>query len=278
VSKKYSLVDSGYGHKLEQFGPYLVKRPAAQALWAPSLEKEKWGSSDLSFTRDGGSSWSSKKTLPKQWTLELEGILFKISPTDFGHLGVFPEHSTLWGDMTNLIQKQKKPPRILNLFAYSGGATLAAAKAGASVCHLDASKGMVAWARENAALNNLEKAPIRWIVDDVIKFLKREEKRGSLYDGIILDPPSFGRGSNGEVFKIETDLEEILSLCYNILTEKPIFVLFTSHTQGMSPLVMEHLLKQMMQKKKGKISSGEMIIPSQQGLSLPCGSFGKWEA
>ena len=278
MSENYSLIDSGYGSKLEQFGPYLIKRPAAQALWAPSLSKEKWGSSDLLFTRDGGSSWSSKKTLPKEWTVELEGILFKISPTDFGHLGVFPEHSTLWGDMTTLIQKQKKPPRILNLFAYSGGATLAAAKAGASVCHLDASKGMVAWARENAALNKLENAPIRWIVDDVIKFLKREERRGSLYDGIILDPPSFGRGSNGEVFKIETNLEEILSLCYTILKEKPLFILFTSHTQGMSPLVMEHLLKQMMHKKKGNISSGEMIIPSEKGLSLPCGSFGKWEA
>lgn len=278
MNQKYSLVDSGNEHKLEQFGEYLIMRPAAQAMWHPSLSPSTWNSTDAFFSREGGNAWQESKPLPREWIVEIEGLLFKISPTDFGHLGVFPEHSTLWKGMVDLIQKQKKPLNVLNLFAYSGGATLAAAKAGASVCHLDASKGMVAWARENAKLNKLEQAPIRWIVDDVIKFLHREVKRGIRYDGIILDPPSFGRGNNGEVFKIERDLAEILSLCYDVLTENPLFILFTTHTQGMSPLVMEHLTRQMMQNKKGKISTGEMIIPSDKGLSLPCGSFAKWEA
>ena len=275
---EYTLIDSGNGYKLEKFGPYLIKRPAAQALWEPALPQSKWEQADLSFSRDGGNAWTPHKKLPATWSCLLEGVKFKISPTDFGHLGVFPEHSMLWKEMTDLIKKQKNPPRILNLFAYSGGATLAAAKAGASVCHLDASKGMVSWARENAALNHLERAPIRWIVDDVLKFLRRETKRKSFYDGIILDPPSYGRGNNKEVFKIEKDLKELLALCHDVLVEKPLFVYLTSHTQGMSPLVMSHLIQQMMANKKGKITSGEMIIPSKTGLSLPCGSFGSFNA
>ncbi len=278
MSQEYALIDTGAGTKLEKFGKYVVARPAAQAMWKPSLSESIWNQLDASFSREGGNAWKTHKSLPKEWVVEIEGILFKIAPTDFGHLGVFPEHSQLWAGMVSLIKAQKKQPNVLNLFAYSGGATLAAAKAGASVCHLDASKGMVAWARENAKLNNLEKAPIRWIVDDVIKFLHREHKRGVLYDGIILDPPSFGRGNNGEVFKIERDLGEILSLCRSIMTPNPLFLLFTTHTQGMSPLVMHHLAKQMMSGLEGKITTGEMIIPSKQGLSLPCGSFVKWES
>lgn len=277
MGQGYTLIDTGFGTKLEQFGEYVIARPAAQAMWKPTLQEAIWNKIDASFSREGGNAWKVHKNLPKEWVVEIEGILFKIAPTDFGHLGVFPEHSTLWSSMVSLIRAQKKTPNILNLFAYSGGATLAAAKAGASVCHLDASKGMVSWARENAKLNNLEKAPIRWIVDDAIKFLQREHKRGVFYDGIILDPPSFGRGNNGEVFKIEKDLSEILSLCRSLLSENPLFLLFTTHTQGMSPLVMEHLTRQMMKGIDGKITTGEMIIPSKQGLSLPSGSFAKWE-
>jgi 23S rRNA (cytosine1962-C5)-methyltransferase len=272
----YALLDSGDGCKLEKFGKYVIMRPAAQAMWKPVLSKEVWKSADALFTREGGNAWQSSRSLPEEWLVELEGILFKIAPTDFGHLGIFPEHSTLWADMTRMIQSRKKAPRVLNLFAYSGGATLAAAKAGAQVCHLDASKGMVAWARENAKINKLDTAPIRWIVDDVLKFLQREYKRGSLYEGIILDPPSFGRGNNGEVFKIEKDLEQILSLCRSILSPNPLFILFTTHTQGMSPLVMHHLMKQMMEGIPGNIDAGEMIIPSKESVSLPCGSFAKW--
>ena len=200
MSQKYALIDSGHESKLERFGEYVIARPSAQAMWEPTLASSVWNQADASFSRDGGNAWSTRKQIPENWVVEIEGIKFKIAPTDFGHLGVFPEHSMLWSGMTKLISQQKKTPQVLNLFAYSGGATLAAAKAGASVCHLDASKGMVSWARENAALNNLEKAPIRWIVDDVIKFLKRELKRGTRYDGIILDPPSFGRGNNVELY------------------------------------------------------------------------------
>lgn len=276
VNQKYALIDTGHESKLERFGEYVIARPSAQAMWKPTLPSSTWDQADASFSRDGGNAWSTRKQIPENWITEIEGIKFKIAPTDFGHLGVFPEHSMLWNGMTQLIRQQKKAPQVLNLFAYSGGATLAAAKAGASVCHLDASKGMVQWARENAALNNLENAPIRWIVDDVIKFLKRELKRGTRYDGIILDPPSFGRGNNGEVFKIERDLHEILTLCKMVLTENPLFILFTTHTQGMSPLVMHHLLLQMMKGTQGTIDTGEMVIPSEKGLSLPCGSFARW--
>ena len=276
MSEKYSLVDSGNQQKLERFGSYLIARPCAQALWRPSLAKSDWDRADAHFSRDGGNAWNFKRQLPKSWIAEVEGVRFKISPTDFGHLGVFPEHSLLWSSMREAISKQKKAPQVLNLFAYSGGATLAAASAGAQVCHLDASKGMVAWARENASLNDLTKAPIRWIIDDAAKFLMREIKRGVSYDGIILDPPSFGRGSKGEVFKIERDIHELLELCRKLLSEQPLFLIFTTHTPGMTPIVMGHLMKQKMQGMKGEIETGEMILPSNTGTAIPCGSYARW--
>lgn len=275
-SEKYALLDSGDQQKLERFGNYLIVRPCSQALWRPMLPKEHWERADAQFSRDGGNAWNWKKKLPDSWIAEIEGVRFKIAPTDFGHLGVFPEHSLLWKSMKEIIARQKTPPQILNLFAYSGGATLAAAQAGARVCHLDASKGMVAWARENAELNQLSSAPIRWIVDDVVKFLKREIKRGNRYDGIILDPPSFGRGSQGEVFKIERDIHEILQLCCAVLSENPLFLIFTTHTPGMTPIVMGHLLRQKMQSFNGHIETAEMILASEKGIAIPSGSFAKW--
>ncbi len=276
MTEKYFLVDSGDQQKLERFGSYLIARPCSQALWKPTLPKAEWDRADAHFSRDGGNSWNYKTKLPAHWISEVEGVRFKISPTDFGHLGVFPEHSLLWKAMKDAIRTRKEPPLILNLFAYSGGASLAAASAGAKVCHLDASRGMVAWARENAKLNQLESAPIRWIVDDVSKFLTREIKRGVRYDGIILDPPSFGRGAQGEVFKIERDIHDLLHLCRKLLSENPLFLIFTTHTPGMTPIVMEHLLKQKMQGLKGNIETGEMILPSDKGLNIPCGSFARW--
>jgi 23S rRNA (cytosine1962-C5)-methyltransferase len=200
-------------------------------------------------------------------------VKFKISPTDFGHVGVFPEHALLWKWMKGKIVEGS---HILNLFAYSGGASIAAAQAGAKVCHLDASKAVVSWARENVALNGLEKAPIRWIVDDVIKFLHREIRRGVKYDGIILDPPSFGRGSKGEVFKIERDLRVVLELCRKLLSEKPLFTILSSHTPGYTPLVMKHLIEQMTEGLKGTAESGEMVIPGP--LDLPSGTYARWHA
>lgn len=273
---EYSLVDSGDQKKLERFGDFLLVRPCAQALWKPLLPNE-WKRAHATFTRDKGNEWIISTPLPDSWKTTLNGITFKIAPTDFGHLGVFPEHALLWKWMQETIASEKREVSVLNLFAYSGGATLAAAKAGAKVCHLDASKGMVAWARENAAMNQMQNAPIRWIVDDVVKFLHREKKRNVRYDGIILDPPSFGRGNNGEVFKFERDLHCILELCRSVLSDNPSFVILSTHTPGMSPLVMEQIMEQMMEGTKGKIESGEMILSSENSRRVPAGSYARWK-
>ena len=280
-SDHYSLLDSGQGCKLEQFGPYVFSRPSAQAIWKPQLPVSTWQKADASFTREGDTRWEQKKTLPDSWQITVSDIIFKLSATDFGHLGIFPEQRDSWEWIQQLVKKAKQSGReniqVLNLFAYSGGSTLAAAKGGAQVCHLDASKGMVAWARENAALNGLEKAPIRWIVDDVSKFLAREIKRGVRYDGIIFDPPSFGRGSRGEVFKIEDNLPSIISDCRTLLSDNPLFVLFSCHSPGFTPIVMHHLMKQMMQGFQGSIEAGEMILKGKDDvLSLPSGVFARW--
>lgn len=279
----YTLVDSGDGKKLEQFGPYLLERPCAYAVWSPSQPLPVWDKVDARFTRDTESRWVIKKKIPDDWMINVSGINFKLSLTDFGHLGIFPEQADSWSwireTVQTAIQHGRKEVNVLNLFAYSGGSTLAAALGGAHVCHLDASKGMVSWARENAALNKLENAPIRWIVDDVKKFLARELKRGVHYDGIILDPPSFGRGSRGEVFKIEDDLPLILKNCYDLLSKNPIFVLFSCHSAGFSPLVMQHLLSQTMEDKKGKIEVGEMTLKGVKGtFDVPSGVYARWQS
>jgi len=273
----YQLIDSGLGRKLEQFGPYLISRPSAQAVWAPQLPENEWHKADAQFTREPDNQWIKKKNLPEVWTTEAANITFKISPTDFGHLGIFAEQREFWEWIQTIIKESgRKEIRVLNLFAYSGGSTLAAAKAGASVTHLDASKGMVAWARENAGLNHLDKAPIRWIVDDVSKFLARELRRENHYDAIILDPPTFGRGSQGELFKIEEHLPGILKQCRQLLTPKPLFILFSCHTPGFSPIVMRHLLSQMMNGHKGTIDEGEMVLKGKQALPLPSGTYARW--
>lgn len=268
---QYSLLDSGNQNKLEQFGDYTLVRPCAQAVWKPSLDQKTWKEADAIFTREPSNRWVASPPLPNAWTVECEDILFKVMPTDFGHIGIFPEHALLWKWMK---QKMQKKCSILNLFAYTGGATLVAAKAGADVCHVDASKTTVAWARENAALNKLEKAPVRWIVDDAIKFLGREVRRGIRYDGIILDPPTFGRGSQGEVFKIEKDLPVILDLCFQLLSPDPQFVILSSHTPGYTPLVLHHLLLQAKESRKGTIEMGEMVIPGP--LDLTSGTYARW--
>ncbi len=266
---KYQLLDSGDGEKLEQFGEFSLIRPCPQAVWKPLL-KEEWKKAAARFTREKEKNhWTYAQKLPKQWNCMHGGVLFKIAPTDFGHLGVFPEHADLWEGVRPLLTKTSK---ILNLFAYSGGASIAAAQQGSQVCHLDASKGMVDWARENADMNRLQS--IRWIVDDALKFLKREKKRGSLYDGIILDPPTFGRGSQGEVFKIEKDIVPLIEACAEVFSEKPLFVLFSCHTPGFTPLGMRHLLGQTL--PKGNVEAGEMALHSPGALAIPSGSFAKW--
>ncbi|MCC6127877.1 MAG: class I SAM-dependent methyltransferase [Chlamydiae bacterium] len=266
----YELLDSGLGQKLEKFHDYTLIRPCLQAVWRPQ-KPSLWERSDASFSREKGNQWTYRTKLPKEWMASIGGVALKISPTDFGHLGVFPEHADLWQWMRGVL---KPGHRVLNLFAYSGGVTLAAAQEGAHVCHLDASKGMVDWARDNAKHNGLEKASIRWIVDDALKFLRREVKRNSRYDGIILDPPTFGRGAKGEVFKIEEEILPLLELCRGALSSNPLFVIFSCHTPGFTPIALEHLLQQVL--SKGTIVSGEMLLHSPNTFSIPSGSFARW--
>jgi len=264
MKNTYQLLDSGDQQKWERFGDYTLLRPCPQAVWRPLGHQNEV---DASFTRDEGNKWSFYRKLPASWTIQLHGVQLKISPTDFGHLGVFPEHASLWDWMGPHISAGSK---VLNLFAYSGGASLSAALAGAHVCHLDASKGMVDWARENAKENGLEKAPIRWIVDDALKFLKREIKRGVRYEGIILDPPTFGRGSSGETFKIERDIIPLLELCRDLLSDKPRFVIVSCHTPGFTPVVLAHLFKQVF---KLEPEAGEMLLQSPKTLCIPSGTY-----
>ena len=269
MSGQYSLLDSGNGRKLERFGPVILDRPCGQAVWRP-MHPSRWEQAAASFDRTDGMRWQGRENLPDSWVIEAAGVRMRLAPTDFGHLGIFPETLPLWTWL-----RDNLPPgaRFLNLFAYSGGATLAAAQAGAEVCHLDASRGMVAWARDNAALNRLEDAPIRWIVDDAKAFLRREARRGRRYEAVLLDPPSFGRGKRGELYKIERDVQRTLDLVAEVLAPQPLFVLITSHTPGFSPLVLQNLLRQSFGPRRTE--GGEMHITAEDALPLPSGSWGR---
>jgi 23S rRNA (cytosine1962-C5)-methyltransferase len=276
----YALLDSGHGRKLERFGPYTLARPSATAVWPPTLPREAWQEATAAFDREGRNKWTFRQPLPDRWEIGIDRLRFILNLTGFGHLGVFPEQRTSWRWIDEAVRSVSaalgRRARVLNLFAYSGGATLAAAYAGAEVCHLDASKGMTQRARENAALNLLAEAPIRWIVDDVTKFLLREQRRGNRYDGIILDPPSFGRGKAGEVYKIERQITETLNQCRAILADGPAFALFSCHTPAFTPMVMSHLL-QCVLPSGGSIESGEMLLTGDENaLPLPSGTFSCW--
>jgi 23S rRNA (cytosine1962-C5)-methyltransferase len=278
MKDEYELLDSGDGKKLERFGDVVLERPCAQAVWAPQ-DTHLWKEATARFDRVGGLNWRGRHNLADFWNVEVGGVVMKLSATDFGHLGVFPETRALWEWIRSILntekEKRKRELKFLNLFAYSGGATLAAAQAGAHCCHLDASKGMVDWARENATLNKLQDAPIRWIVDDVIKFLRREVKRGNRYDAILLDPPSFGRGKKGELYKIEESLMTTLDLVHEVLTDDPCFVLLTSHTPGFSPIVLSNLLRQY--HTSGTYECGEMLLTGKPGVNdLPNGNWARW--
>lgn len=270
MTEEYELLDSGDGRKLERFGRYSLARPCSQAMWRPNLSEGEWARADATFDREEGNHWHGRANLPKEWKIETAGIKFKLGGTDFGHLGIFPEQRAQWRWIRDTVKGAGRKLSVLNLFAYSGGSTMAAALGGAEVCHLDASKGMVDWARENAALNGLSSAPIRWIVDDAHKFMKREIRRGRKYDAIILDPPTFGRGAGGEMYKIERDLKVTLELVKELLSEKPCFVLFSSHTPGLSMIVAENILSQLF--PEAKLESGEMLLEGK-GLKCPSGIF-----
>jgi len=271
----YELIDSGDGRKYERFGNVSLVRPCSQALWWPD-NPDAWGRATAAFDREDGNRWHNRGALPKEWTIETVGMRFRLSGTDFGHLGIFPEQRAQWKWIREAITNQAlkrsnaqtpKPLTVLNLFAYSGGSTVAAALGGAEVCHLDASKGMVQWARDNAALNGLKEHPIRWIVDDAHKFMEREIRRGRRYDAVIFDPPTFGRGANGEMYKIERDLKKTLSLVKDVLSDKPLFVLFSSHTPGLSCTVAANILGQAF--PAAQMETGEMLL---EGRSRPCPS------
>ena len=263
----YELLDSGDGRKLERFGRYVLARPCSQAMWRPSLPAAEWARADASFDREDGNRWHGRGNLPKEWTIETAGQRFRLGGTDFGHLGIFPEQRAQWRWIRDAVAAAGRSPSVLNLFAYSGGSTVAAALGGAEVCHLDASKGMVEWARGNAALNGLADRPVRWIVDDAHKFMKREVRRGRRYDAVILDPPTFGRGAGGEMYKIERDLKDTLGLVAELLSDRPLFVLFSSHTPGLSQIVAENILSQLW--PSARLESGEMLL---EGRSLACPS------
>ena len=264
--EEYELLDSGDGRKLERFGRVTLARPCAQALWRPSYPA-LWTRATASFDREAGNRWHGRNALPKDWTITTAGLRFKLGGTDFGHLGIFPEQRAQWRWIR---EKVRRGLQVLNLFAYSGGSTVAAAQGGAEVCHLDAAKGMVQWARENAALNGLADHPIRWIADDAHKFMAREVRRGRRYDAIILDPPTFGHGASGETYKIERDLKTTLDLTRQLLSEHPVFVLFSSHSPGLSCRVAENILGQLF--PQATLESGEMLLEGK-GLSCPSGIF-----
>ena len=268
-TEDYELLDSGDGRKLERFGRVTLARPCAQALWRPSCPA-LWTRATASFDREDGNRWHGRSALPKDWTIATAGMRFKLGGTDFGHLGLFPEQRAQWRWIREKVNGERGKVSVLNLFAYSGGSTVAAAQGGAEVCHLDAAKGMVQWARENAALNGLADHPIRWIADDAHKFMAREVRRGRRYDAIILDPPTFGHGANGETYKIERDLKTTLELTRQLLSEHPIFVLFSSHSPGLSCRVAENILGQIF--PQATLESGEMLLEGK-GLSCPSGVF-----
>lgn len=258
----YQLLDSGQGEKLERFGDIVLIRPCAQAIWRHRLPPETWNRAHARFTREKGNRWEDFRPIPESWIVSIEGIRFQLKRTEFGHLGVFPEHAVFW----NLF---KPHIRFLNLFAYSGGASIAAAKAGAEVTHLDAAKGMVGWANENARLNGV--SSIRWLVEDARKYLARAVRRKERYDAILLDPPSFGRGKSNEVFKIERDLPVMLNQCRELLSDDPSFVILSCHTPGFTPIVLKQLLQETF---SGKFEGDELLLKGP--FDIPSGAYARW--
>ncbi len=272
----YSLIDSGNLQKLEKFGSYLIIRPCLQAIWKPKLSKNIWQKADFIFIRDSKNKWINKTNKPTSWIIEIEEIKLNLKLTDFGHIGFFPEHIFLCDKLQKFIKSQNKKLNILNLFAYTGLATLFALKNQSKVCHVDSSKPTIGWAKDNVKLNNLENLEVRWIIEDVMKFLKREVNRNSKYDGIILDPPSFGRGAKNEVFKIETDIYQLLELSKKLLTSKFSFIIFSCHTPGFTKTVINNFLIDVLQDDKD-LEIDELLINSENSYSIPSGFYAIWK-
>ena len=279
----YELLDAGNGEKLERWGSYRLRRPDPQAIWPVTCDRALWEQADARYIRSssGGGQWSFRNRIPGQWTLSYRDLKFVIHPTGFKHTGLFPEQAVNWDWMMERIRDCQRPVRVLNLFAYTGGATVACASRGAEVCHVDAAKGMVAVAGENLRLSGLEDRRVRLIVDDVLKFVQREERRQSRYDAVIMDPPSYGRGPGGEVWKMEDRIYDFVEACMRVLSKQPLFFLVNSYTTGLSPLVMENIFRLTLGRKypHGRITAGETGIPATLApIILPCGAYCRWEA
>ena len=287
--KDYEILDMANGEKLERWNNIYLVRPDPQIIWNDKQYPEKWKQANARYNRSstGGGHWDYKKRLPDSWQIKYKDLTFNIKPMGFKHTGIFPEQAVNWDWMMDMIKNEikntKREVKVLNLFAYTGGATVACLSAGATVCHVDSSKGMVTWARENVVSSGLQDRPVRYIVDDVIKFVQREIRRGNKYDAIVMDPPSYGRGANGEVWKFEENLPMLIEICMQVLSDNPLFFLINSYTTGTSSMVLENLLKMNMRKKYGKkadnglFENGEVGLPmTDSDFILPCGIYSKW--
>ena len=277
--KDYEILDMANGEKLEKWKDVILVRPDPQIIWKSKSFPERWKNANARYIRSstGGGNWDFNKKVPANWQVKYKELIFNIKPMGFKHTGLFPEQAVNWDWMINKIQHANRDIKVLNLFAYTGGATVACSYAGASVCHVDSSKGMVTWAKENITSSGLQNNPVRYIIDDVVKFVSRELRRGNKYDAIIMDPPSYGRGTNGEVWKFEENISDLVELCTKVLSDRPLFFLINSYTTGISSTVLENILRLNI-KAKGKLSSGELGLPMKDSnLVLPCGIFSRWE-
>lgn len=278
--KDYEIIDMANGEKLERWGNIKLIRPDPQIIWKNKSFPNEWKNANARYNRSntGGGAWEYKKRLPESWQVKYKNLTFNIKPMGFKHTGLFPEQAVNWDWMINKIQQSKRNIKVLNLFAYTGGATVACLSAGASVCHVDSSKGMTTWAKENVESSGLREKPVRFIIDDVVKFVQREIRRENKYDAIVMDPPSYGRGKNGEVWQFENNIADLVELCMQVLSDDPLFFLINSYTTGISSRVLANLLELNMKNHKGKITSGEIGLPMKNSnLVLPCGIYGRWE-
>ncbi len=279
--KDYEILDMANGEKLERWNNIILIRPDPQIIWKKKSYGNKWKEANAKYNRSstGGGSWEYKKKLPESWQVKYKDLTFNIKPMGFKHTGLFPEQAVNWDWMINKIKDAKREIKVLNLFAYTGGATVACSYAGAQVVHVDSSKGMVSWAKENLVSSGLGDRPVRLIIDDVTKFVQREIRRGNKYDAIIMDPPSYGRGKNGEVWQFENNIADLVELCKGALSDNPLFFLINSYTTGISSKVLENILRITLDLKNGKYASGEIGLPMKDSnLVLPCGIYGRWES
>lgn len=280
--KEYKIIDMANGQKLEIWKDIILSRPDPQIVWKDKSFPKEWEKAHAVYKRSktGGGAWEYKRNIPKNWQVKYKDLTFNIKPMGFKHTGLFPEQAVNWDWMREKIENSKREIKVLNLFAYTGGATVACLASGASVCHVDSSKGMVSWAKENVQSSGLADKKVRFLIDDVVKFVNREIRRGNKYDAIIMDPPSYGRGANGEVWQFENNIYDLVELCTKVLSDEPLFFLINSYTTGISSTVLANILNLTVSKRyKGKIESGEIGLPMENSkLVLPCGIYGRWES